>query len=106
MIDRLESQEINNIRIGLKEIIKGLMTIQEVIKKAEVKRKPVSTMTDNSINNPEIIDIDTIRRMMVQKTKQGKGAEVKELLNIFHVEKLSDITEENFTELYHLAEKL
>ena len=106
MIDRLESQEINNIRIGLEEIIKGLMTIQEVIKKAEVKRKPVSTMTDNSINNPEIIDIDTIRRMMVQKTKQGKGAEVKELLNIFHVEKLSDITEENFTELYHLAEKL
>ena len=98
-----------NVLKGLDEILKGIQMIQKVLVEVDnesLQEDEREQTLETGERQKEIIDLEMIRKVMVQKTKQGKGAEVKELLNIFHVEKLSDITEEHFDELYQLAKKL
>lgn len=102
-------KERKNVLKGLDEILRGIQMIQKVLAETEkesLQEDERDEIAEINEKQDEIIDLEMIRKVMVQKTKQGKGAEVKELLNIFHVEKLSDITEDHFGELYQLAEKL
>lgn len=88
-------EEKRNMHAGIQEIIAGLCKIQDIF----IPTKIHSTGKGN-------IDIETIRAVLVKKTKEGKGAGVKELLKIFQAEKLSDISEEHFSELFQMANKL
>ncbi len=105
-------EEQEHILKGLQELIDGLCRIKDIFTNDEnlpenvqqISRKNCSEQTSQT--ESERVDIEDIRKILVQKTKQGKGANVKELLGIFKVEKLSDVPEENFSELFQMANKL
>lgn len=105
-------EEQEKIITGIQELISGLCRIKDVLMNNEDLLENTETVLQTAISEKSYstesksVDIEDIRKILVQKTKQGKGAKVKELLGIFKVEKLSDVSKENFWELFQMANKL
>lgn len=82
--------------VGVKEIEHK---IEETIKEKEVneKKEPVVEKT---------ITLEEVRKVLATKSKNGKQAEVKALIQRYGVKKLTYINQSNYKELLELAELL
>lgn len=118
-MERSDQKEDVKIREGLEQIIRGLELIKQFvaqdeearigkagIPKVETFRKTTEEAGKTAETEGVLPDREDIREILVKKTKQGKGADVKELLGIFRADRLSDVKEEHFKELYQMAIKL
>lgn len=54
----------------------------------------------------ENVEIEVIRGVMAEKAREGKAEQVRELLKLFNAEKLSDVHEDYYDELFKLAQNL
>ncbi len=49
---------------------------------------------------------EEIKELLVVKTRQGKGEEIRKLLNSFGVKKLSDLPQDKYKDVYEQAKQL
>lgn len=75
---------------------------EKTVKKAEKKEAPVA---DTPKEEPPV-DRKTIRAFLVERSRAGKTSEVKNLIEQFGFQKLSDIPDEKLPELYEKAQVL
>lgn len=54
----------------------------------------------------DAISVEEVRELLITKVHEGKSEQIKELLNVFKVEKLSDLRTEHYQELYDMAKKV
>lgn len=122
-MEKSNKEDYGSIKEGLEQMIRGLEIISRVITDAGSGRSakpdiPKNKIAKETVEEAEkesqvtetaedvLLGREDIREVLVKKTKQGKGADVKELLGIFHAERLSDVKEEHFRELFQMAMKL
>ena len=106
-----EKEILKQILFGLDEIRDGIAKLIDMAGASEAQEKILSDRAecqseerDESVK-PEIT-LDTVRELMVEKTRQGKGGEVKNILKAFQVEKLSELPAEHYGEVIMMASKL
>lgn len=114
------NKDYGRIKEGLEQMIRGLELISRIITdegsaKPDISKNKIAKETVEEAEKEAqvteaaddvLLGREDIREVLVKKTKQGKGADVKELLGIFHAERLSDVKEEHFRELFQMAMKL
>lgn len=74
---------------------------EKPVKKAEKKETPV-------VDTPKetAVDRKTVRAFLADKSRSGKTSEVKNLIEQFGFQKLSDVPDEKLPELYEKAQVL
>lgn len=103
---RLESPELMAAILALAEALAKVNLgtsissgIEDKIKVKEVKEKKEQVAE-------KTITLEEVRKVLATKSKNGKQAEVKELIKRYGVNKLTDIHPCNYKELLELAEVL
>ena len=77
------------------------------MKKAEKKETPVEdTPKDEAVPKEKTVDRKTVRAFLAEKSRAGKTSEVKNLIEQFGFQKLSDVPDEKLPELYEKAQVL
>lgn len=54
----------------------------------------------------DAVSVEQVRTLLISKIDEGKSEQIKELLNLFHVEKLSELNTDHYQELYDMAKKI
>lgn len=75
---------------------------EKPVKKAEKKEAPVA---DTPKEEPSV-DRKTVRAFLAEKSRSGKTSEVKNLIEQFGFQKLSDVPDDKLPELYEKAQVL
>ena len=76
-------------------------------KKEEKKENPVAdTPKDEAAPKETAVDRKTVRAFLADKSRSGKTSEVKNLIEQFGFQKLSDVPDEKLPELYEKAQVL
>lgn len=76
-------------------------------KKAEKKETPVEdTPKDEAVPKEKTVDRKTVRAFLADKSRSGKTSEVKNLIEQFGFQKLSDVPDDKLPELYEKAQVL
>lgn len=99
-----------------KQVEKLVGTILKAISKNTLNTV-IENVTDDKIKEKQIkekkveaaektIELEEVRKVLATKSKNGKQAEVKELIKKYGVNKLTDIHPCNYKELLELAEVL
>lgn len=89
----------------LKAISKNtLNTVIENVTDEKIKEKEVKENKEQVEEKP--ITLEKVRAVLATKSKNGKQAEVKGLIQRYGVKKLTDIKQSNYKELLELAEVL
>ena len=77
------------------------------VKKNEKKETPVEdTPKEDATPEEETVDRKTVRAFLAEKSREGKTSEVKNLIDQFGFQKLSDVPDEKMPELYEKAQVL
>lgn len=77
------------------------------VKKNEKKETPVEdTPKDEAVPKEKTVDRRTVRAFLADKSRSGKTSEVKNLIEQFGFQKLSDVPDEKLPELYEKAQVL
>ena len=80
---------------------------EKPVKKAEKKETPVAdTPKDEAASKEKTVDRKTVRAFLADKSRSGKTSEVKNLIEQFGFQKLSDVPDEKLPELYEKAQVL
>ena len=80
---------------------------EKPVKKAEKKETPVAyTPKDEAAPKEKTVDRKTVRAFLAEKSRAGKTSEVKNLIEQFGFQKLSDVPDEKLPELYEKAQVL
>ena len=80
---------------------------EKPVKKAEKKEIPVAdTPKDEAATEEKTVDRKTVRAFLAEKSRAGKTSEVKNLIEQFGFQKLSDVPDEKLPELYEKAQVL
>lgn len=80
---------------------------EKTVKKAEKKETPVAdTLKDEAAPKEKTVDRKTVRAFLAEKSRAGKTSEVKNLIEQFGFQKLSDVPDEKLPELYEKAQVL
>ena len=74
---------------------------EKPVKKAEKKETPVEDTPKE-----KTVDRKTVRAFLADKSRAGKTSEVKNLIEQFGFQKLSDVPDEKLPELYEKAQVL
>lgn len=74
---------------------------EKPVKKAEKKETPVADAPKETA-----VDRKTVRAFLADKSRSGKTSEVKNLIEQFGFQKLSDVPDEKLPELYEKAQVL
>lgn len=81
--------------------------VKKAEKKAEKKETPVEdTPKDEAAQKEKTVDRKTVRAFLADKSRSGKTSEVKNLIEQFGFQKLSDVPDEKLPELYEKAQVL
>lgn len=81
--------------------------VKKAEKKAEKKETPVAdTSKDEAAPKETSVDRKTVRAFLADKSRSGKTSEVKNLIEQFGFQKLSDVPDEKLPELYEKAQVL
>lgn len=75
--------------------------VKKAEKKAEKKETPVAAAPKETA-----VDRKTVRAFLADKSRSGKTSEVKNLIEQFGFQKLSDVPDEKLSELYEKAQVL
>ena len=80
---------------------------EKPVKKAEKKETPEkeAPVADTPKEEPSV-DRKTVRAFLAEKSRSGKTSEVKNLIEQFGFQKLSDVPDEKLPELYEKAQVL
>lgn len=80
---------------------------EKPVKKEEKKENPVAdTPKDEAAPKETAVDRKTVRAFLADKSRSGKTSEVKNLIEQFGFQKLSDVPDEKLPELYEKAQVL
>lgn len=52
------------------------------------------------------LSVEQVRSLLLSKVQEGKEDKIKELFNIFQVEKLSDLNQKHYQEFFDMAKKM
>lgn len=81
--------------------------VKKAEKKAEKKETPVAdTPKEETSPKETAVDRKTVRAFLADKSRSGKTSEVKNLIEQFGFQKLSDVPDEKLPELYEKAQVL
>ena len=58
------------------------------------------------MNKEKSMDIETVRNLMTRKVHEGKSEKIREILQLFRVEKLSDLSESDYEEFVNKVEQI
>lgn len=102
------AEELPKVNLGasLSSVIEDTVQVKEIEPKGEeaAKEKEVKEKKEQVVENT--ITLEEVRKVLATKSKNGKQAEVKELIKRYGVNKLTDIHPCNYKELLELAEVL
>lgn len=95
-----------NLATGISSVVEDTVRVKEIEPKVEevTKEKEVKEKKERVVENT--IALEEVRKVLATKSKNGKQAEVKELIKRYGVNKLTDIHPCNYKELLELAEVL
>lgn len=80
---------------------------EKPVKKAEKKEAPVAdTPKDEAAPKEKTVDRKAVRAFLAEKSRAGKTSEVKNLIEQFGFQKLSDVPDDKLPELYEKAQVL
>ncbi|MCE9654134.1 hypothetical protein [Clostridium celatum] len=95
-----------NLGASLSSVIEENVEVKEIEPKVEeaIKEKEVNENKEEAAE--KTITLEEVRKVLATKSKNGKQAEVKELIKKYGVNKLTDIHPWNYKEILELAEVL
>ena len=80
---------------------------EKPVKKAAQKENPVEdTPKDEAAPKEKTVDRKTVRAFLADKSRSGKTSEVKNLIEQFGFQKLSDVPDEKLPKLYKKTQLL
>lgn len=94
-----DKRALQLIEEGLNLILQGLKSLSDIAPKEEV-------VLCNDYKEKTCLNKEAVKKLLVEKTRQGKGEEVRKLLNSFGVDKLSDLPQEKYEEVCVQAKEL
>ena len=90
---------------GYEQIAAGIRKMVAAQKDTPKKdEKPVKK--DKAVPKEKTVDRKTVRAFLAEKSRSGKTSEVKNLIEQFGFQKLSDVPDEKLPELYEKAQVL
>lgn len=81
---------------------KGHQMVQAIRQQASGSNEPKAT--DERSKRDPVQDKVTVRQMLAEKCKEGYTSQIKDLLQKFGAEKLSDIHPKDYEDLYYSTE--
>ena len=103
---RLESPELMAAILALAEALAKVNLGTSISSGIEDKIKVKEVKENKEQVAEKTITLEEVRKVLATKSKNGKQAEVKELIKKYGVNKLTDIHPCNYKELLELAEVL
>ena len=95
-----------NLGVGISSVIEDKVEVKAVEAKIEEATKEKEVKEKKEEAAEKTITLEEVRKVLATKSKNGKQAEVKELIKKYGVNKLTDIHPCNYKELLELAEVL
>lgn len=95
-----------NLGASIPSIIEEKIEVNEIEAKADEATKEKGVKEKKEQVAEKTITLEEVRKVLATKSKNGKQAEVKELIKRYGVNKLTDIHPCNYKELLELAEVL
>lgn len=95
------------IAAGIRQMISEGRSVPEGTGKALEKKEVAEAASpkETAKDEPQI-DRKTVRAFLTEKSRAGKTSEVKNLITAFGYSKLSDVPDEELSELYQKAQAL
>ena len=102
----LVAEGYEQIAAGIRKMVAAKKE-EKPVKKAEKKETPVAdTPKEEAAPKETAVDRKTVRAFLADKSRSGKTSEVKNLIEQFGFQKLSDVPDEKLPELYEKAQVL
>lgn len=95
-----------NLGANISSVTEEKIEVKEIEPKAEAVTKEKEVKENKGQEAEKTITLEEVRKVLATKSKNGKQAEVKELIKKYGVNKLTDIHPCNYKELLELAEAL
>lgn len=95
-----------NLGTGITLVMEENVEAKEIVGNEEEAIKEKEVTEKNEQVAEKTITLEEVRKVLATKSKNGKQAEVKELIKKYGVNKLTDIHPCNYKELLELAEVL
>lgn len=95
-----------NLGANISSVTEEKIEVKEIEPKAEAVTKEKEVKENKGQEAEKTITLEEVRKVLATKSKNGKQAEVKELIKRYGVNKLTDIHPCNYKELLDLAEVL
>ncbi len=95
-----------NLGANISSVTEEKIEVKEIEPKAEAVTKEKEVKENKGQETEKTITLEEVRKVLATKSKNGKQAEVKELIKKYGVNKLTDIHPCNYKELLELAEVL
>ena len=100
----LVAEGYEQIAAGIRKMVAAQ---KDTSKKEEKKETPVAdTPKDEAAPKETAVDRKTVRAFLADKSRSGKTSEVKNLIEQFGFQKLSDVPDDKLPELYEKAQVL
>lgn len=100
---------MNNLDLKLKELETQIDQTKETVQSIRQVLSSNENESSNDDRQPKrnpVEDKVTVRKMLAKKSAEGYTKQVKELLQKFGAEKLSDVDPKDYEDLYYSAEGL
>lgn len=102
----LVAEGYEQIAAGIRKMV-AAQKEEKPAKKTEKKETPVvDTPKEEAAPKETAVDRKTVRAFLADKSRSGKTSEVKNLIEQFGFQKLSDVPDEKLPELYEKAQVL
>jgi hypothetical protein len=103
----LVAEGYEQIAAGIRKMVAAQKDTPKKVEKPVKKETPVEdTPKDESAPEEKTVDRKTVRAFLAEKSRAGKTSEVKNLIEQFGFQKLSDVPDEKLPELYEKAQVL
>lgn len=103
----LVAEGYEQIAAGIRKMVAAQKDTPKKEEKAEKKETPVAdTPKEEAAPKETAVDRKTVRAFLADKSRSGKTSEVKNLIEQFGFQKLSDVPDEKLPELYEKAQVL
>ena len=103
----LVAEGYEQIAAGIRKMVAAQKDTPKKDEKPVKKETPVAdTPKDKAVPKEKTVDRKTVRAFLAEKSRSGKTSEVKNLIEQFGFQKLSDVPDEKLPELYEKAQVL
>lgn len=103
----LVAEGYEQIAAGIRKMVAAQKDTPKKVEKPVKKETPVEDAPkDESAPEEKTVDRKTVRAFLADKSRAGKTSEVKNLIEQFGFQKLSDVPDEKLPELYEKAQVL